>query len=77
MNITPVGQGSQTAQVATTAKVPTFAPAQATTSAPSGKQDTAIISEKAKDLAALKSGKSSQEESKESLAAKIAEGDSD
>ena len=36
----------------------------------SQKKDSVVISEKAKDLAALKAGKSAQEEAGESLAAK-------
>jgi len=37
------------------------------------KKDTAILSESAKDLAALKAGKSSQEETTESMSSKLKE----
>ncbi|HTX99852.1 MAG TPA: hypothetical protein VMG09_07510 [Bacteroidota bacterium] len=42
---------------------------------PAVKKDTLVLSEKAKDMAALKAGKSAQEEMTESITAKMKEGD--
>jgi hypothetical protein len=51
--------------------------AAAPTAQQSPKGDSLVLSEKAKDLAALKAGKSASEEATESLAVKNKEGDSD
>ena len=65
MPITSVGQQPAVAYAAKTA-----APKPAAPPKPAPEQDTVILSEKAKDLAAKKSGKAVEEEMKESIAAK-------
>ncbi len=72
MAISPVAQGNSTAQAATAAQASTTSRTASSTSSP--KSDTAVISQKARDLAALKAGKSFQEEATESIAAKLQEG---
>jgi len=73
MGINAVGQGSAAIQSATTTPTSTTASTQAASSASGSKKDTAVVSQKAKDLAALKAGKSMQEEASESMSAKLEE----
>ncbi len=70
MNISAVNSGG-TASVSSIAGQKAAA---STSSTSRTKDDTAIISQKAKDLAAQQAGKSSQEEMSESFAAKMQEG---
>ena len=72
MHVSAAGNTSPVTQVATAAKA---APAPAPQ--PAAKKDTLILSEKAKDLAAMKAGKAAAEEATESITAKQKEGDAD
>jgi len=70
MGINHVGQGSPVAQSAGASKKQAQKPVESPSPAPAAKKDTAIISEKAKDLAALKAGRAAAEEAQESMSAK-------
>jgi len=70
-----MGQG-QTGAIASALSRPLI-PSGGSAQPAAAKKDTAIISEKAKDLAALKAGKSASEETHESMSAKAMEGDGD
>ncbi len=74
MGVGSVNAGSATAQAAAASSSSAQASSGSTSSTSSSKKDTAIISQKARDLAAMKNGKSSQEEMSESVAAKMKEG---
>ena len=75
MGVNPINSGSTAAQAAATSSTDTQSPSKSTSSTSGSKKDAALISQKAKDLAALQAGKSAQEEMNESFAAKQAEGD--
>jgi hypothetical protein len=77
MGIQPVGQGSQATSVVATTQKQSHQPTPSALPEVTVKKDAAIISERAKDLAALKAGKAAAEEAKESVAAKLMEGDGD
>ena len=72
MHVSAAGNTSPVTQVATAAKQAPAAVAQAPP-----KKDTLVLSEKAKDLAAMKAGKAAAEEATESITAKLKEGDAD
>ncbi len=74
MGVNPINQGSTAAQAAATSASDTQGSTGNASSASGSKQDAAVISQKAKDLAALQAGKSAQEEATESFAAKQQEG---
>ncbi|MCL4511090.1 MAG: hypothetical protein M1470_08490 [Bacteroidetes bacterium] len=70
MGINSIDQGSVATQVAATPSKGAQIPTQSTSSASGPKKDNAVISQKAKDLAALRAGKSFTEEANESFSVK-------
>ena len=74
MGVSSINAGSAVAQAAAASSSSAQASSGSTSSTSSTKKDTAIISQKALDLAAMKAGKSMQEEMSESMAAKMQEG---
>jgi hypothetical protein len=74
MGITPINSGSTSAQAAAAQTPDGKASAGDTSATSSSKKDAVVISQQAKDLAALQAGKSAQEEMNESFAAKQQEG---
>lgn len=72
MGVSPVSQGNVAAQAATTS-ASTSSSAQAAPSTSGTKKDNAVISQKARDLAAAQTGKAFQEEASESMSAKLQE----
>lgn len=75
MGISPLSTTSSATQTGATASKSSDNSSGSTTSASGSKKDSVLISQKAKDLAALQAGQSSQEDLTESVAAKQAEGD--
>lgn len=73
MGINAVSQESAATQSAMTTPTSAQASTEAASSTSSSKKDTAVVSQKAKDLAALKAGKAFQEEASESMSAKLKE----
>lgn len=73
MVVSTIGQSSVPAQSAATTSATTGATAQASASTSGTKEDSAVISQKAKDMAAAQAGKSFQEEATESASAKLQE----
>jgi hypothetical protein len=73
MGINAVGQTGATTSVAASAPRHAEKPSENASPAPAAKKDTATLSEKAKDLAALKAGKAFSEEAQESTSAKMKE----
>jgi len=71
MGISAVGHGATQAATAAPKTPPTSA--EGSPQVATAKKDVAVISEKAKDLAALKAGKSASEEANESMSAKAQE----
>jgi len=70
MGINPVSQGIAASQTATTSPKSATRPIVAASQTSSSSKDTAVVSQKAKDLAAAKAGKAFAEESQESMSAK-------
>ena len=74
MGISAVGSGAAATPVAKTTPKITPSSSEGSPQAASVKQDRAIISDKARELAAIKAGTTAQEEANESMAAKAREG---
>ncbi len=73
MTIGSIGQSVNTVAASTSYSPKAQKAAPVKTSSSGSEKDTVILSESAKDLAALKAGKSSQEEATESVTAKLKE----
>ena len=73
MAINPVGQGTAAISAATTVQKQSVKTAEGAPAVSTQNKDIAIISQKAKDLAALKAGKTASEEANESMSAKAQE----
>lgn len=73
MAIGSIGQGLNASALSSYYSSSAHKNASAVGTSAGSKKDTAFISEAAKELAALKSGKSSQEEATESLSVKLQE----
>ncbi len=74
MGISPLTPGSVSAQAAAASSPGAQGSTGSTSSTSQSKKDSAVLSQKAKDLAAQMAGKSAQEEMSESVAAKMQEG---
>ncbi len=74
MGVSPVNSASTAAQTTAASSTSAQTTTGSTSSTSGSKQDTAVISQKARDLAAMQAGKSMQEEMSESVMAKMQEG---
>ena len=70
MGISAIDQGSASSQAAAAASKDLQYPAKSNSSASGSKKDSILISQKAKDLAALQAGQAFSEEASESVAVK-------
>lgn len=74
MGVGPVNSASTAAQTTAASSTSAQNSTGSTSSTTGTKKDSAVISQKARDLAAVQSGKTMQEEMSESVMAKMQEG---